>query len=128
MSKVTGTIRPLKDKVILSDMNFGESKTATGIIVQSTNAKREGVVPRWGKVYAVGPDQKDVAVGQWVLMEHGRWSRTIEYENADGSITELRLADLNGMMMVSDEDPGDEIMVSIAANAGGNFNFNIPGA
>ena len=127
MSKLTGKITPIKDKVIISDMNFGEMVTSSGIVITSTDAKRSGVIPRWGKVWAVGPDQTDVKVGEWVLMEHGRWSRTIEYENADGSITELRLADLAGMMLVSDE-PITETMVSASADAGSNFNFNIPGA
>jgi co-chaperonin GroES (HSP10) len=127
MSKLTGKITPLKDKVIISDMNFGEMATASGIVIPGTDAKRSGIIPRWGKVWAVGPEQKDVKVGEWVLMEHGRWSRTIEYENEDGSITELRLADLNGMIMVSDE-PVTESMLSASAEAGSNFNFNIPGA
>lgn len=127
MSKLTGKIIPLHDKVILSDMNFGEMVTAGGLFIPSTDAKRSGVIPRWGKVFAVGPEQVDVKVGEWVLMEHGRWSRTFEYENTDGSITELRLADLNGMMLASDQ-PITETMVSASADAGSNFKFNIPGA
>jgi co-chaperonin GroES (HSP10) len=127
MSKITGTLTPLHDKVILCDMNFGGMVTAGGLFIPSTDAKRSGVIPRWGKVFAVGPEQKDVKVGEWVLMEHGRWSRTFEYENKDGSITELRLADLNGMMLASDQ-PITETMVSASADAGSNFKFNIPGA
>jgi co-chaperonin GroES (HSP10) len=124
MSKVTGKLIPLKDKVIVSDMNFGESKTTSGIVIQSTNSKGSGVVPRWAKVWATGPDQTDFTVGEWVLIEHGRWTRTIEYENEDGSITELRMADLAGIMCSADEMP-DDVMVSISHGAGSNVNFNI---
>ena len=105
--KVTGKIVPLHDKVFISDMEFGEQKTASGIYIPSANGKSEGISPRWGRVWAVGPDQTDVKVGDWVLMEHGRWSRAAEYENEDGSITKLQKADVNAMMMIADEKPSD---------------------
>jgi len=105
--KVTGTLRPLGNGVLLSDMEFGEEKTKLGIVLRSDDGKVEGIKPRWGKVWAVGPDQTDVKVGDWVLMEHGRWSRAAEYENEDGSITKLQKADVNAMMMIADEKPSD---------------------
>lgn len=123
---VTGNVTPLRDKVIVTDMNFGEEKTASGIVLTSDNAKGSGVHPRWAKVFAIGPEQKDVKVGDWVLLEHGRWSRAIKYEEADGTEREIFLADLNGMMAVSDEKPND-VMRNVSHGAGSNVNFNIPG-
>jgi len=125
--KITGTLVPLKDKVFVSDMEFGEEFTQSGIILQSSNGKSEGIHPRWGKVWAVGPDQKDVKVGEWILVEHSRWTRTIEYENDDGSITELRMVELKAIMMSADEKPND-VQRSDRVGAGSNVNFNIPGA
>lgn len=123
---VTGSIIPLKDKVIISDMNFGDEFTQSGLILRSDNGKGEGVHPRWARVWAVGPEQKDVKVGEWVLMEHGRWSRAIKYKDEDGTEREIFLADTKGMMLTADEKPGDVMRVS-AAGAGSNVNFNIPG-
>jgi co-chaperonin GroES (HSP10) len=80
MSKIKGKLNPLKDKVFVSDMNFDEEVTAAGIVLQSDNGKGQGVKPRWGRVWAVGPEQKDVKVGEWILMEHARWTREFEYE------------------------------------------------
>ena len=125
--KITGTLVPLKDKVFVSDMEFGEEFTQSGIILQSSNGKSEGIHPRWGKVWAVGPDQKDVKVGEWILVEHSRWTRTIEYETDDGSITELRMVELKAIMMSADEKPED-VQRSDRVGAGSNVNFNIPGA
>ena len=125
--KITGTLVPLKDKVFVSDMEFGEEFTQSGIILQSSNGKSEGIHPRWGKVWAVGPDQKDVKVGEWILVEHSRWTRTIEYENDDGSITELRMVELKAIMMSADEKPED-VQRSDRVGSGSNVNFNIPGA
>ena len=127
MSKVRGKLIPLRDNVFVTDINFDEEVTAAGIVLTSDNGKGQGVKPRWGRVWATGPDQTDVKVGQWILMEHARWTREIQYEE-DGSITKLHMADVNGIMLVSDEKPQGTTYRGIAAAAGGNFNFNIPGA
>jgi len=58
-------------------------------------------------VWAVGPDQTDFKVSDWILIEHGRWSRAAEVENPDGSITKVQMADLDAIMLVSDEKPSD---------------------
>lgn len=128
MSKVRGKLIPLRDNVFVTDINFDEEVTAAGIVLTSDNGKGQGVKPRWGRVWAIGPDQKDVEVGQWILMEHARWTREIQYEEEDGSITKLHMADLKGIMLVSDEKPEGTTYRGVAAAAGGNFNFNIPGA
>lgn len=129
MTIVRGKLTPLHDKVFVSDMNFGEERTASGLILRSDNGKGEGVHPRWCRVWAVGPEQQDVQVGDWLLIEHGRWTRTIEYCDEDGTVIELRVVDNNGIMGISDVAPtGADVIRSVAAAAGGNFNFNIPGA
>jgi co-chaperonin GroES (HSP10) len=100
-------ITPIKDKILITDMEFGMEKTKTGIILQSDDGKTTGIHPRWGRVYAVGPDQKDVAVGQWICMEHGRWTRSWKFKQADGNELEIRGVDNKAIMLVSDEKPED---------------------
>jgi co-chaperonin GroES (HSP10) len=126
MSKITGTLKPLKDKVFVTDINFDEEVTTAGIVLKSDNGKGEGVKPRWGRVWAIGPEQQDVEVGQWILMEHARWTREFQHEAEDGTITKLHMADLNAIMLVADEKP-HSVQRGVAAGAGSNFNFNIPG-
>jgi co-chaperonin GroES (HSP10) len=99
-------IRALHDHVIITDMEFGEMKTASGIVVQSDNAKSHGIKPRWGKVYCIGPDQKDVNVGQWILVEHGRWTRGITIDDGSGTKVVQRV-DVNAILAVTDEEPND---------------------
>jgi co-chaperonin GroES (HSP10) len=125
--KITGKVTPLKNKIFVSDMEFGMEKTKSGIILHSDNGKSTGIHPRWGKVWAIGPEQKFVSVGEWVLVEHGRWTRTFEYENDDGAITEIRMIDNDAILVVSDEKP-DDTMRSAPVGPGSNANFNIPGA
>jgi len=105
--KVQGKIKPLKDKVFVSDMEFGMERTTSGLYIPSADGKTQGIMPRWGRVWAIGDEQTDVSVGDWVCVEHGRWTRTIEYKNEDGSITEVRMVDADAIMMVSDEKPND---------------------
>ena len=105
MAKVNGKIVPLRDMVIGSDMEFGMETLASGIILHSDNGKVQGIHPRWCKVYAIGPEQKDVEIGQWICVEHGRWGRTVELEQEDGTKLELRAIDPKAIMLISDEKP-----------------------
>jgi co-chaperonin GroES (HSP10) len=124
--KVKGKVVPIRDHVLVSDMEFGEQVTASGIVIKSDNGKSSGVKPRWGRVWAVGPEQKEVNVGEWICIEHGRWTRTIELEQDDGSILELRRVETGAIMMSADERPGD-VDIRTTIGAGSNVNFNIPG-
>ena len=100
-------IHPLNDSVIVTDMTFDERITTGGIVLLNDNGKSTGIRPRWGQVYAVGPEQQDVRVGQWVCVAHGRWTRGIEVEDETGKKT-LRRVDPNDLLIVSDEQPQDE--------------------
>lgn len=100
-------IRPILDHVIVEDMEFGEQKTPGGIIVVDDDGKQHGIKPRWAKVHAVGPKQENVKVGEWVLIEHGRWTRGFNFEREDGSIFTLRRADTNAILLISDCKPSD---------------------
>jgi hypothetical protein len=109
-------VRALHDHVIVRDMNFGARKLASGIFLLNDDGKTEGIRPRWARVYAVGPDQQDVKVGQWVFIEHGRWSRGMEVE-IDNEIFTLRKADTKCIIFVSDEEPTEDETISDAVMA-----------
>jgi co-chaperonin GroES (HSP10) len=108
------SIRPLKDHVIISDMNFDQRTSLGGIILLANDGKLEGIHPRWGRVYAVGPDQKDVRVGQYICVRHGRWTRGLEIEDSEGEKT-IRRIDNQDILLVSDVPMQDE---SIGDNMG----------
>lgn len=99
-------LKPLNDSVIVSDMVFDERISTGGIILVNDNGKSTGIRPRWGRVYAVGPDQHDIRVGSWICVEHGRWTRGIDIEDENGKQT-LRRVDPKDIMMESDEQPQD---------------------
>lgn len=99
-------LHPLNDSVIVDEMVFDERFTNSGIVLLSDNGKSTGIRPRWGQVYAVGPEQQDVQVGEWVCVAHGRWTRGIDIEDETGKHT-LRRVDPKDILLSSDERPDD---------------------
>ena len=95
-------LKALHDHIIVYDMSFDQRITQSGLILPGDNGTGEGIRPRWGRVYAVGKDQHDVQVGQWVLVAHGRWTRGLNIEDENGKKT-IRRIDPNDILMVSDE-------------------------
>jgi co-chaperonin GroES (HSP10) len=107
MNKVKGKIIPLRDNVIVTDMNFDQQVSKGGIVILSDDGKSEGVKPRWGRVWAVGPLQQDVTVGEWILLEHGRWTRGITVEDENGNDIIVRMVETKSIMMSADERPSE---------------------
>lgn len=107
MNVVTGKIVPIRDNVLITDMSFDEQKTSGGIILRSDDGKNEGIRPRWGKVWAVGPAQKDVKIGEWILIEHGRWTRGVKVKDENGNEIIIRRVETKSIMMSSDDLPTD---------------------
>lgn len=99
-------IRAIHDDVIVCNMDFGEIRLSSGIILRSDDGKNHGIKPRWGKVYKVGPDQTDIKEGQWILVEHGRWTRKIKIHDGE-SEKDIQKVDVNCILAVSDEPPSE---------------------
>ena len=111
-------ITPLKKRVLVSDMHFGETRSAGGIILVDDDGSQAGIHPRWAKVYAIGNKQEDVKVGQWILVSHGRWSRALKVKK-DNIELEVRMIDENDILLLSDEEPEQNRKQAGYVNMGG---------
>jgi hypothetical protein len=110
------------DTVIVEEMDFSGRKLASGILLLNDNGTTAGIRPRWGKVYAVGPKQVDVAIGDWICVAHGRWTRGLEIEDDSGPRT-IRKVDPKDILMISEDQPDDATMSeAIQAQAKNRFN------
>jgi len=108
--KVQGTLSPIRNRVIVSNMHFGEQVTRSGLILTDDNGGTRGIYPRWGKVHAKGPENDDeYQVGDWILVEHGRWTRGIDVDEGEGENT-LRMVEAESIMGWSKEKPKDVSM------------------
>jgi hypothetical protein len=114
-NKING-IAALHDHVIVRDMNFGNRTLSSGIIMLNDDAKTDGIRPRWAQVYRVGPDQKHISVGQWIMIEHGRWTRGAKVEINEEEFT-IRRVDPSAIIFVSDTEPGSDDTISTAVHA-----------
>ena len=96
-------IKALHDNILVSDMEFDTRITQSGLILPNDNGTTLGIRPRWGRVYAVGKDQKEIKVGQWIMVAHGRWTRGIDID--DGTQTHkrtIRKIDPKDILLISD--------------------------
>jgi co-chaperonin GroES (HSP10) len=114
--EIEGEIKPLRDSVIVTDMDFNDRKLASGILLLGDDGKTDGIRPRWARVYAIGPEQQDVSVGQWVLVEHGRWSRGLKIVQ-DGEEIVIRRADPQAIIFASQDKPDNIDTLSTAVPA-----------
>tara|TARA_B110000503_G_C6980558_1_gene343033 strand:- start:58 stop:462 length:405 start_codon:yes stop_codon:yes gene_type:complete len=105
INTINGTPRAVGNRVLVTDMHFGEQVTASGLIVASDDGKTRGIYPRWAKVYSKGPDNKDeYNVGQWILVEHGRWTRGMAINDGSG-VKEVRMVESESILAYSNEKP-----------------------
>ena len=100
ITRVEGNFKPLRDGILVRNMDFKGHKTAGGIIVLSDDGKLGGIHPRWAEVIAVGNEQQDVSVGQYVMVAHGRWSRGFELNGET-----VRTVDPNDVLGIQDDEP-----------------------
>jgi len=99
-------LKALGDSVIVTDMQFDERISSGGIVLVNDDMKNSGIRPRWAKVYATGPEQKEIKIGQWIMISHGRWTRGLKIEDENGEKT-IRKVDLKDILLVSDEPVND---------------------
>lgn len=114
-NKIKG-LTALHNHVIVRDMSFEGRQLASGIVLLGDDGKTDGIRPRWARVYAVGPDQQDVTVGQWVLVEHGRWTRGFKVE-IDQEEFVVRRVDPECIIFAQDEEPDNMETISTALHA-----------
>jgi co-chaperonin GroES (HSP10) len=105
INTIKGTPRAIGNRVLVTDMHFGEQTTKGGIIISNDDGKTRGIYPRWARVYSKGPENKDeYNVGDWILIEHGRWTRSIKVDTDNGEL-EIRMVEAESVLAMSDEKP-----------------------
>ena len=102
---VKGDILPIKDHVLISDMEFAQLVTEGGIIIPGDEGTSRGIHPRWGKVYSVGPEQDEIKKGEWILIDHGRWTRGVTLVTDGGEELQVRRVDIKDILGKQDTKP-----------------------
>lgn len=102
-------IKALPNKVLVTNIERG-MRVVHGILIPDDDGKSEGIRPRWAQVYSVGENVSEVKEGQWILVENGRWTRTMRVKQENGEeINVWGVEWPEAVLMVSDEKPETEI-------------------
>ena len=105
------SIRLVKDKIMVTDMSFEHRVTTAGIILPNDDMEQRGIRPRWARVVAVGPDQTEVEVGEWIYVAHGRWTRGVDVFDEDtNQEMVIRMVDPQEIYLKAPEPLKDEFV------------------
>ena len=61
------------------------------------------VLDHVGQKYMFQITHTDVKVGQWVYVEHGRWTRGVNIEDDNGEIFKIPKVEPESILLVSDD-------------------------
>ena len=109
---------PAESAKLFPGVTVGGLRPDLSLAALDDDGSEGGIHPRWGKVYAVGDQQEDVKVGEWVMVSHGRWSRGFKVKK-NGVELEVRMIDENDILLVSDEEPDFNSRQAGYINTGG---------
>jgi len=105
--KTAKGVTALRNKVIVTNIESGARLTSKGIIIPDDDGKERGIRPRWAEVYAVGEGITDIKAGEWILVNHGRWTRGIDIWTPSGKVT-LRGVDYpEGVLLAATTKPNN---------------------
>lgn len=96
---------PLHKNVFVTDLDSGLHVTAGGIIRPDDNMSNTGIRSRWARVWAIGPEVEDVAVGEWIFIEHARWTNSIDLDLPAGRVRVWKVDWPEACMLASANDP-----------------------
>lgn len=99
---VDADLKPLPGKVLVHSMEYGDTRTAGGLIISNDDGKERGIRPRFCTVYKVGADIKDVKPGDRVLVAHGRWTRGVKIKTPEGEPLVVRMVENSSIMLVQE--------------------------
>lgn len=112
-------IKAIKDHVLVKGMVFTERLSIGGILIPGDDGRSSGIRPRWAEVIAVGPQQTDIQVGEFVLVTHGRWTREMTID-VKGEEIDLRRVDYNDIICASDVPMTDQTWSTAVAPVDNN--------
>lgn len=99
-------LNPIRDKIVGKMIDsYGLKKTAGGVLMPDEDATTNAIRPRWFEVTHVGADNRDVKVGDYVLVEHGRWGRGMDLEKTSKKADLYFHIDGESILGVADENP-----------------------
>lgn len=106
-------IKALRNKILAINIERGQTTSYGGILLLDDSLKKEGIYARWMQVYSIGSEvTDDIQEGNWIFVEHGRWTRVMRILMDDNSELELWGIDPDSVLLVSNERPDSERLLT----------------
>lgn len=103
------TLKAINDNILCINADFGDYVTESGLLIKSNIEESQGITPRWMQVFEVGPEIDWLQSGQWVLVEYGRWTNSLELQDdrfdTEHNKMDVWKVDPAGCLAVADEKP-----------------------
>lgn len=100
-------IRATRGYVAVDEMEAGE-KVVRGVICPDDTFFREwNIKPRWCRVVDCGKDVHGLEPGQWILVEHGRWTYRLDVGGR-----KIQFVDPKAILVVADERPPVDLVAT----------------
>lgn len=103
------TVKATAGKILATMIDsYGDLKrSAGGIILKDDDATETSIRARWFQIYSVGDDIDWIKEGDYVMVDHGRWSNGLKI-NDD---LKLHLLDNKDCLAMTDSDPTNRIVI-----------------
>ena len=95
------TLTPVRGTVLVHNIEQGNKVTRGGIIVLDDDGKERGIRERWAQVWAKHDEIDEIAVGDWILIKHGRWTRGVDVSDGAGGKVTIRKVDWPDAVLLS---------------------------
>lgn len=105
-------VRALRNKVLVTDLDRGEHLIGS-VVIPDDNRRMMGVRDRWALVYSVGENIDEIQKNDWVLIRHGRWTRSVSVRDDSGDNIPLWSIDWPDGVLIAAESPTDAMLPDI---------------
>lgn len=98
-------LQALDGKVLVNDIDGRGEQYYGSIILPKDDGEAAGIRCRWCKVFSVGKDITAVKEGEWVLVVHGQWTRSIRVQDENGEPMELWQVNWPDAVLAAADEP-----------------------
>lgn len=99
-------ILPLPDDILVYNMEqgFRKNKKSGILFLDDSTFEERNIKPRWCQIYKIGSRiNEDFKEGDWVLVEHGRWTTGIKFKDEKLGEIYIQKVDKKSILLVSED-------------------------
>ena len=100
-------IRALPGRLLVNEIKKGRRKVGR-FILPNDDGTTGGIRPRWCRVASTGKGVRDINEGDWVLVKHGDWTRSITVTHGGEEMELWGIKYPDGVLAITDDPDAAE--------------------